>query len=167
VERGSAAGSGSRRGYVVALVGALAFVGSCFLPYYDPGSLPMEAPTWSLFRTLTFNREGAFGSAGGFLTLFAGVATVAWISVAGFRGTRRWTPAALLAVTIAWSLTWIGSLMSLPGFLGPPRFGYWLLLLSIVVVVAGAIVVWTSSRRTSPTALPPADAVGATQPHMR
>jgi hypothetical protein len=108
------------------LIGALSFVGSCFLPYYDPGAFPMEAPTWSLFRTMTFNRESALGSAGGFLTLFAGVATVAWISIAGLQGHRRWAPAALVAVSIAWSLTWIGSLLSLPGFLGPPRFGYWL-----------------------------------------
>ena len=41
MEQGSAAGSGSRRGYLVALVGALAFVVSCFLPYYDPGTQPM------------------------------------------------------------------------------------------------------------------------------
>jgi hypothetical protein len=89
VEQGPAAGTGSRRGYVVALIGALSFVGSCFLPYYDPGAFPMEAPTWSLFRTMTFNRESALGSAGGFLTLFAGVATVAWISIAGLPGHRR------------------------------------------------------------------------------
>jgi hypothetical protein len=145
--RNSAARPG---GYLLALLGAILFVGSCFLPYYDPGHLPIESPTWSLFRTMTFNRDSAIGSAGGFLTLFAGVATVAWISVAGLRGHRRWAPPALLAASIVWSLTWMGSLLSLPGFLGPVRFGYWLLLLSIGVVLAGAVGVWLSCRTAAP-----------------
>jgi hypothetical protein len=141
--RNSAARPG---GYLLVLLGAIAFVGSCFLPYYDPGTLPIESPTWSLFRTMTFGRQGAIGIAGGYLTLFAGVATVAWIAVAGLQEQRRWAPPALLAASIVWSLTWMGSLLSLPGFLGPVRFGYWLLLLSIGVVLVGAVAVWLSSR---------------------
>jgi hypothetical protein len=142
-ERNSAARPG---GYLVVLLGAVAFVGSCFLPYYDPGTLPMGSPTWSLFRTMTFSRHSALGQAGGYLTLFAGVATVAWIAGAGLLGHRRWAPPALLAAAIVWSLTWIGSLLSLPGFLGPVRFGYWFLLLSIGVVLVGAVGVWLSGR---------------------
>jgi hypothetical protein len=141
--RNSAARPG---GYLLVQLGAIAFVGSCFLPYYDPGTLPIESPTLSLFRTMTFGRQGAVGIAGGYLTLFAGVTTVASISVAGLQGQRRWAPPALLAASIVWSLTWMGSLLSLPGFLGPVRFGYWFLLMSLGVVLVGAVAVWLSSR---------------------
>ena len=140
MEQGPAAGSGSSRGYVVALIGALSFVASCFLPYYDIEGPVMRDGTLSLFRTMTF-REGALGIAGGYLTLFGGVATVAWISLAGLQGHGRWAPPALLAGSIAWSPMWIGSLLGLPSFLGPVRFGYWLLLLSIGIVLVGAIAV--------------------------
>ena len=136
-----------RGGYLLVLLGAIAFVGSCFLRYYDVGDVtPFGFDEVSLFRTMTFGRQGAIGIAGGYLTLFAGVTTVAWIAVAGLHGERRWAPPALLAASIVWSLTWMGSLLSLPGFLGPVRFGYWLLLVSIGVVLAGAIAFWLSDR---------------------
>jgi hypothetical protein len=156
-------------GYFLVLLGAVAFVGSCFLPYYD---LEVNAPPLlevdpSLFRMFTSFRETALAGVGGVLTLFGGIATIVWISMIGLRGHRFWAPVALLAVTVAWSLTWIGTLMGGTMTMAPARVGYWGLLVSIGVVVAGTIVVWTSSRGTSPSALPPGEAVGATQSHAR
>ena len=116
---------------------------------------------------MTSFRESELAVAGGFINLFAGVTIVAWVSIAGLRG-HRWAPAALLAVSAAWSLTWIGVLLNVSGFVvRSPLAGYRLILVSIGVVITGAIVVWISSRGTSPSVPPPADAVGATQPHAR
>ena len=84
--------------------------------------------------------------AGGFAYLFAGVATVAWVAIAGIRGTRPWIPFALTAVTTAWSLTWIGTFIHQTSIVGPKEPGYWGLLVSIGVVVVGTVVVWVSSR---------------------
>ena len=85
---------------------------------------------------------------GGFLYLFGGVATLAWIAIAGIRGSR-WTRTALAAVTVAWSLTWIGSLLGISrlAFDVPRRVGWWVLLLGVAVVVIGTIVTWISDRQ--------------------
>ena len=166
MEQGSAAGSGSRRGYLVALVGALAFVVSCFLRYYAPGTVPMPIRSLSLFRLMTSYRESELVSAGAFLNLFAGVATIALVSLAGLRG-HRWARPALLALSVAWSLTWIGMALGATQYLESPRVGYWSILVSIGVALVGSILVWSSSRGTSPTALPPADTLGAAQSHAR
>jgi hypothetical protein len=101
----------SRPGYVAVLVGSAAFVASCFLPYYDPGTLPMPLRSVSLFRLMTSFRESDLAMIGGFINLFAGVTIVAWVSIAGLRR-HRWAPTALLAVSAAWSLTWIGVLLN-------------------------------------------------------
>ena len=120
----------------MALVGALAFVGSCFLPYYDPGTLPVPLRSLSLFRLMTSHRESQLVSAGAFLNLFAGVATIALVSLAGLRG-HRWARPALLALSVAWSLTWIGMAVGATQYLESPRVGYWSILVSIGVVVIG------------------------------
>ena len=153
-------------GYLLVLLGAVAFVGSCFLPYYDTGvNVPPPLDDASLFRMFTTYRGSDLAGVGGVLTLFSGVVTIVCISIVGLRGHRSWAPVALLGVTIAWSLTWIGTLLGGTMTMAPARVGYWGLFVSICVVVAGTIVVWTSGRGTSPTTLPPADAVGATRPH--
>jgi hypothetical protein len=101
------------------------------------------------------------------LNLFAGVTIVAWVSIAGLRR-HRWAPTALLAVSAAWSLTWIGVLLNVSGFVvRSPLVGYWLILVSIGVVVTGAIVVWISSRENMSASPPPGDAVAATRPHVQ
>jgi hypothetical protein len=98
-------------------------------------------------------------------TLFAGVTIVAWVSIAGLRG-HPWAPTALLAVSAAWSLTWIGVLLNVSGFVvQSPLVGYWLIFVSIGVVVTGAIVVWISSRSNVSGSRSPGDAVAATRPH--
>ena len=91
---------------------------------------------------------------GAFLNLFAGVATIALVSLAGLRG-HRWARPALLALSVAWSLTWIGMALGAIQYLESPRVGYWSIVVSIGVVVAGAIVVWSSSRTNISGALPP------------
>ena len=166
VEQGSAAGTASRRGYLGVLVGSAAFVASCFLPYYDPGTLPMPLRSVSLFRLMTSFRESELAMIGGFINLFAGVTIVAWVSIAGLRG-LRWSSTALLAVSAAWSLTWVGVLLNVSGFVvRSPLVGYWLIFVSIGVVVTGAVVVWISSRANVSASPPPGEAVAATRPHV-
>jgi hypothetical protein len=143
-------------GYLLVLIGAVAFVGSSFLPYYDLGAANVPPPLddASLLRMFTTYRGSALAGVGGVLTLFGGVATVVSITLVGLRGHRPWVPPALLSVTIAWSLTWIGTLLGGTRLMAPARVGYWALLVSIGVVLAGAIAVWLSSR------------TGAREPHM-
>lgn len=167
MEQGSAAGMASRRGYLGVLVGSAAFVASCFLPSYDPGILPMPLRSLSLFRLMMPFRESELAMTGRFLNLFAGVTIVAWVSIAGLRG-LRWAPTALLAVSAAWSLTWIGVLLNVSGFVvRSPLVGYRLIFVSIGVVVTGAVVVWISSRSNLSGSPPPGDAVAAARPHAR
>jgi hypothetical protein len=140
-------GSGSV-GYLIVLVGVITFVVGSFLPYWGPGG---PAGTISLFRLFvmpTFDDADLSGSVGGFLYLFGGVATLAWIAVAGIRGSR-WTRSALTAVTVAWSLTSIGWLLTIAGlaFDTPRRAGWLVLLLGVVVAVIGTIVIWIGDRR--------------------
>ena len=89
---------------------------------------------------------------GGFLQLFAGAGTVAWIALTGIRHRRHahgWLPFALAAATAAWSLTWIGVLLSQSQIVGSEGLGYWSALLSLVVAIVGTVVVWVSARRTA------------------
>ena len=166
MEQGSAAGTASRPGYVVVLVGSAAFVASCFLPYYDPATLPMPLRSVSLFRLMTSFRESELATIGGFINLFAGVKIVAWVSIAGRRG-LRWAPTALLAVSAVWSINWIGVLLNVSGFVvRSPLVGYRLILVSIGVVVTGAIVVWISSHANIFGSPSPGDAVAPTRPHV-
>jgi hypothetical protein len=129
---------------VVVLIGAVGFVVSCFLPYTNFALPP--ADSWSLYRVAVLGPGNTAQHVGGFLYLFAGVATIAWISLSGLLRPRRWTPFALVAVSVAWSLAWIGSLVNQSGFLNPYPVGYWSLLVSIGVVLVGTIVVWVSAR---------------------
>jgi len=131
-------------GHAVVLLGAAAFVVGCFLPYYD--YRPIAAGSMSLYRLTLFSPGDPATNWGGSLFLFAGVATVAWIAVAGIRGSGGWTRPALAAVTVAWSLTWFGILLGASGFGTPRVVGYWVLLLSLGVVVIGTILVWVSTR---------------------
>jgi hypothetical protein len=111
-------------GYLVVLVGAIGFVGSAFLPYYDVGAnVPLGMDDPSLFQVFTSFRESGSGTAGGYLTLFGGIATITWVSLVGIRSHRSWVPAALLAVCVAWSLTWIGTFLGGWDLFAPRLFG--------------------------------------------
>ena len=133
-------------GYLLVLVGVAAFVLSCFLPYtqfFDQVSI-------SYYRLATASRGGTLEYMGGLLLMFGGTATVAWVALAGLRHghhERRRTPSILLAVTVAWSLSWIGVLLSLSG-LFEHEVGYWSMLASVGVVIVGSVVAWVSGRRT-------------------
>ena len=109
---------GEAKGYVVVLLGALAFVVGCFLPYYDYPPSGIESV--SLYRLYTFGLGAPGISVGGVLVLFAGLATLVWVALAGVRGSGNWTRPTLVAVSIAWSLTWIGTLLNASRF-GTPE----------------------------------------------
>jgi hypothetical protein len=64
------------KGHVVVLLGALAFVVGCFLPYYD--YRPSGIGSVSLYRLYMFGLGDPGISVGGVLVLFAGVATLVW-----------------------------------------------------------------------------------------
>jgi hypothetical protein len=102
-------GSGSDAGYVIVLVGVIVFIVGCFLPYW--GVTEPTSASLSLYWLYIPEGIGARQSVGGLLILFGGVTTLAWIAIAGIRGSR-WTRPALAGVTVAWSLTWIGTLLA-------------------------------------------------------
>jgi hypothetical protein len=87
---------------------------------------------------------------GELLFLFGGAAT-AWVALAGPRHGQhehRRTPSILIAITVAWSLSWIGVLVSGWRFY-EYEVGFWSMVISIGVVIAGTIVVWLSARHTA------------------
>ena len=133
-------------GYVVVPVGLAGFVVGCFLPYSAViGTGPGRA-TASLYRLVVLSGETILQTVGGLLYLFAGVATLAVIAVAGLVGGRRSTPVALAAVTVAWSLWELGILLFQSRFVSPSETGYWVLLISVLVVAASTIAVWVAAR---------------------
>ncbi len=138
---------GSVIGYAIALVGALLFVATCFMPYYGVrggGSV-------SQYDQLMVGEDGGL-EFGAILFLFGGVATVAVVAIVGLaRSKRDAGPVQFLAGAVAaWSLTWIGSLLqsanlrerTIPGTL-TLEMGFWLQAVSIGVAVIGTILVAT------------------------
>jgi hypothetical protein len=131
-------------GYAIALLGAVTFIVGCLLPYWGATEPTSASP--SFFRLVIPEGIGATQRVGGFLIMFGGVATLAWIAIAGIRGSR-WTRPALAGVTVAWSLTWIGTLLAQSSIPNVGRgAGWWVILLGVVVAVIGTIVTWISAR---------------------
>jgi hypothetical protein len=153
VEEGGSRGS-STLGYLVVLLGVAGSVLSSFLPYT---AIPSLGEGTSL-RTLSFYRLVIFIPGGGtahyvgeLLFLFGGAATLAWVALAGLRHGQhehQRTPSILVAVTVAWSLSWIGVLVSGWRFYDY-EVGFWSMVVSVGVVIAGTIVVWLSARHTA------------------
>jgi hypothetical protein len=144
-------------GYVIVLVGVAGFVLSCFLPYTTFGVLvgggSPASSTFSFYRLITRNTPdgGTLQYVGGLLFLFGGAATVACVALAGLRHghhERRRTPSILVAVTVAWSLSWFGLLVNASGFYDVV-VGSWSMLVSAGVVIVGTIVVWVSARHAT------------------
>ena len=131
-------------GYVVALIGVLGFVVSCFLPYAEVIGAP-GGYSVSLFRLLTLG-DSALAAVGGVLLPFAGAATIALISFAALMRPHAWALPALAAASIVWSLTSIGLLLGAYGFYPSLNVGYWLIVVSIALVVLGTTLVGLSVR---------------------
>jgi hypothetical protein len=134
------------QGYIVVLIGLLGFAVSCFLPYLEA----VGGGSRSLYQ-LIIQRDDAhsavLAAVGGLLNLLAGPATIALISLAALKKPRTWVFPALAAVSIVWSLTWVGILLNAYGFFSTtPGVGYWLIAFSIAVVVLGTILVGLSIR---------------------
>lgn len=136
-------------GYLVVLAGAAGFVASCFVPYYGGGVFGPDSETVSLYQQGSLGSDSLGWYLGSLLFLFGGVATVAFLAIAGVtrRGPR--TAASMLAATVvAWSLTWTGLMMREATFgLGITlEWGFWVQALSVGVVVIGTIVVVATAR---------------------
>jgi predicted permease len=129
---------------VIVLLGVVGFVAGCFLPYLSGNFLPAEG-TISLFRLIWLGAERPLDQVGVLLQVFAGAATVGVIALLGIGRRRTWTPHALVAGAAAWTLTWIGLLMSEAAF-GSHEVGYWVLLASMGVAIIGTVVVWVSAK---------------------
>jgi hypothetical protein len=130
-------------GYVVVLIGVVGFVVSCFLPYAEVGT--PAGYSISLYRLLTLG-DSPLAAAGSLLSVFAGAATIALISLAALKKPRDWVFPALAAASIVWSLTLIGLLLSALAFYSSQSVGYWLIVVSIAVVILGTILVGLSVR---------------------
>ena len=140
-----------RQGYVVVLAGSFFFVVSCFLRYHHIGGFVPGSHWASLYRSFVLERTTALAHLGGFLYLFAGIATIASIALAGLIGAWKWTPVALIPVSVVWSLTRISSFLNDPAFFGNLGAGYWLQLTSILVVAGGTISVLAEVSREPAT----------------
>lgn len=136
-------------GFAVALLGAVAFVVSCFLPYYADPFLPPSSGIPSLYRTYTI-RDTIAAKTGGFLYLFAGPAIIAGLSIAGLRRPQRWAAPSVAAASSVWSAMWIGSYLNTYGLFSGRRFGYWSVILSVGTVAVGAIILWITRRSDEP-----------------
>jgi len=140
-------GRGSTLGYAMVLLGSVLFVASCFLPYY--GFLSPAERTISLYQQLTLGPYGGFSELSTLLYLFGGVAPVSAVAVVALmRGERGPVLAyVLVGAVVAWSLTWIGSLLRLGTFYGVSlNIGFWLQAVSIGVAVTGTILVGFGKR---------------------
>jgi hypothetical protein len=144
---GTGQARGSRVGYLIVLLGAALFMASCFIPYYG-----FEVPAQRTFSLYEQQTSGVFDGAniGRLLYLFAGVAISGSIAVVGVARSEPHprVPAMLIAAVAAWSLPWIGVMLST----AQTRLdlsleiGYWVQAVSIGVVIIGTIVVMASTR---------------------
>jgi hypothetical protein len=139
----------SRVGYAVVLLGAALFVATCFLPYYGfPGGRSV-----SFYDQLLVRQDGL--ELGAILFLFGGVATVLVVAIVGLTRSERPSGRAFLTgAVVAWSLTWIGSLLqsaslreetTIPEGLSL-EVGFWLQAVSIGGAVIGTILVGFGKR---------------------
>jgi hypothetical protein len=136
---------GSRVGFLIVLLGAALFVASCFIPYYG-----FEGPAQRTFSL--YEQQTAFdgGSLGRLLYLFAGVAIAASLAILGVARSEPQSrvPTMLTAAVAAWSLPWIGVMLSAAQTSVGISFevGYWVQAVSIGVVIIGTIVVMATAR---------------------
>jgi hypothetical protein len=148
---------GHRAANVVVLLGAAAFVVSCFLPYYEIGPAPGGlAGEMSLYDQLHFpGSEGWVLELGTFLFLFGAMAVVIALAIVGVTrsGYRVWTPAMLGVAVLAWASTWFGVLLRQVSLLRSLiqemslAIGFWLQAVSILVVVLGTVAALVTARR--------------------
>ena len=138
---------GSTLGYAIVLLGAALFVTGCFLPY--EGFITPASRTASLYERLISGPSGGGSDLGAFLYLFGGVAIVAAVALVTLvRGEwRTGLPSFLMGAVAAWSLTWIGTLITIGTFTGVSlEVGFWLQALGIGVAIIGAILVAARRR---------------------
>jgi hypothetical protein len=131
-------------GLAIVLIGAGGFLVGCFLPYSN-AFLPGER-SLSFFRQMVALRS-TLADLAGYVQLFVPVAIVGVTAGIGLLRPRLWTVPAAIAASTVWSLTWLGSLLSVIGFLGPLRYGFWFMVVSVVAVVVGAVLLVLSTRR--------------------
>jgi hypothetical protein len=127
-------------GYVVALIGAVGFVISCFIPFLAMGGLSPAATPVTLYGLFTrFPGHTAY-RVGGLLILFGGVAIVSLVAIIGIArpSFRSWARRALLFVAILWAVERVGYLLVYHTMSGV-RAGFWCLVASVAVVVCGAL----------------------------
>lgn len=149
-----------RLGPTILFVGSIVFVVGCFLPLWEPPApFPGRELTVSLYR-LNVTGVASAGlrlKVGGFVSLFAGIAVIASITIAHVTGRFvRWSLPALVGAAAVWSPWWIGTLLRFSGIQFALGVGYWLVLVGVGLVAAGTIVcVSTSQTRFDPLSAQP------------
>ena len=148
---------GPRVAYLVVLLGAVVFVVSCFLPYFEVG-LGGRNEGVTMFEQLQVGSDDWTLGLSTLLILFGAVAVLATIAIAGLagRGHRLWNPALLAVVVLAWFLTSLGTLIrvatlrqsTLPGGLSLD-VGFWVQAISVLVVVLGTLALLVTARRAA------------------
>jgi hypothetical protein len=139
------------------LLGAAAFVVSCFLPYYVVG-LGGRNEGITVYEQLQVGSNGWTLDLGTFLFLFGALAVLAVIAIVGVvgRGDPLWNPAMLAVVALAWSLTSFGTLLrataleetSLPAGLSLD-VGFWVQAAGVLIVVLGTMGLLVTARRAA------------------
>ena len=146
-------------GYVIALIGVVAFTVSCFLPLFHVPEIPV-APTATLYNQFVGSTPPLV-RIGGTVFLFAGLVAVGVTAILGLlRDPPSWTVGALLGTVVVWSLSTVGYLVEISGVPGFALLaGFWLLLASVACVIAGTVLVVRSSTRhpASPVEFDPSD----------
>jgi hypothetical protein len=147
----------TRVAYLVVLIGAAAYVASCFLPYYEIG-LGGRNETVTMYEQLQVGSDHWTLDLGNLLLLFGSVAVLAAIAIAGLagRGHPLVLPAMLAVVALAWFLPSFGILLRVSALRQSPlsgglwlEVGFWIQALSVLVVVLGTVALLVAARRAA------------------
>jgi len=139
----------SSLGYVVALIGTVGFVISCFVPFLATGGLSPATTPVTLYRLFTRYPGHTAYRVGGLFILFGGVAIVSLVAIIGIArpSSRAWARRTLQFVAIIWAVERVGFLL-VYHTMSPVRAGFWCLVASVLVVVCGAVLTEAGADRS-------------------
>jgi hypothetical protein len=128
-------------GPTTTLLGAALFTVSLFLPFYDRLVGPRKTEVRDSFLHALVGGERGLSGVGAWIFALSTVAIVVVTAVAVLRELPGWTRP-LAVATLAWSLSWIGLLLSFSIGLHHP-IGYWGMFAGVTIGLVGA---WITRR---------------------
>lgn len=136
-------------GYVVVLLGVVAYLVASFLHLYGP-SIALRSANITEFQTYyrlmtnPFHLGDTLDFITGFVTLFTGPAIIAALSLVGMTRSPRssWVGITLVVACVMWVSIVIPLLIRIRNLTsdGQIAVGYWALLASVAVVVIGSLI---------------------------